>query len=85
MIDWLLVLIIGGIIGLIAGAITSRNHPLGWGVTIITGLLGAMMGEAIFGNWGPLLEGVALIPTIVGAITLATIVALIFGTQNSNN
>lgn len=77
MIDWLLVLIIGGIIGLSAGAAACHDHPFGWGVTIITGLLGAMMGEAIFGNWGPLLEGVAIIPTIVGAFSLAIITSLV--------
>ena len=46
-------LIVGGLIGLIAGAITKKGSSMGWIANIIAGLVGSSVGQALFGSWGP--------------------------------
>lgn len=46
---------------------------------IIAGLVGAWIGQALLGTWGPSLAGMALVPSILGAIILVLIVSAIFG------
>jgi uncharacterized membrane protein YeaQ/YmgE (transglycosylase-associated protein family) len=70
-------LIIGGIIGAIAGAITSRDMPMGWIGNIVGGLIGAWLGQALLGTWGPQLAEIAIFPAIVGAVVLVLVVSLI--------
>ncbi len=72
-------IIVGAIIGAIAGLITSRGKSMGWIANIIAGLIGSSIGEAIFGHWGPSLAGMALIPSIVGAVILVAVVSFFFG------
>lgn len=69
--------IIGALIGVIAGAITSRDMPLGWIGNIIAGLLGSWIGESLLGSWGPSLAGLAIIPSIIGAVAFVLIVSAI--------
>ena len=52
MLHWLWVLIVGGVIGLIAGAITGKGKSMGWIANILAGLIGSSLGEALLGNWG---------------------------------
>ncbi|EHL99031.1 GlsB/YeaQ/YmgE family stress response membrane protein [Lentilactobacillus parafarraginis] len=70
-------LIIGGVIGAIAGAITSRSMPLGWIGNIVGGLIGAWLGQALLGAWGPQLADIAILPAIVGAVILVFLVSLV--------
>lgn len=70
-------LIVGAIIGAIAGAITNRGAAMGWIANIAAGLIGAWIGQGLLGNWGPSLAGMALIPSIIGAIILVLIVSLV--------
>lgn len=72
-------LIVGAVIGAIAGAITNRGAAMGWIANIVAGLVGAWVGESLLGSWGPQLAGMALIPSIIGAVILVLIVSLIFG------
>ena len=76
---WLWVLIVGGVIGLIAGAITKRGGSMGVISNIIAGLVGFSLGEAVLGSWGPQVAGMAVVPSIIGAVILVLIVSLIFG------
>jgi uncharacterized membrane protein YeaQ/YmgE (transglycosylase-associated protein family) len=46
---------------------------------IIAGLVGAWIGQSLLGTWGPSLAGMALVPSILGAIILVLIVSAIFG------
>ena len=69
--------IIGALIGVIASAITSRDMPLGWIGNIIAGLLGSWIGESLLGSWGPSLAGLAIIPSIIGAVVFVLIVSAI--------
>lgn len=75
MLHWLWVLIVGGIIGLIAGAITRKGGSMNWIVNIIAGLVGSSLGEALLGSWGPQVAGMAIVPSLVGAIILVVVVS----------
>ncbi|KIC05627.1 transglycosylase associated protein [Ligilactobacillus ruminis DPC 6832] len=79
---WLWVLIVGAIIGAIAGAITNKGQSMGWLSNIIAGLIGSSLGEALLGSWGPQLAGMAIIPSIVGAIILVALVSFIMSRLN---
>ncbi|MDT2641152.1 GlsB/YeaQ/YmgE family stress response membrane protein [Enterococcus dongliensis] len=72
-------LIVGAIIGVIAGAITGKGNSMGWIANIIAGLVGSALGQALLGHWGPSLAGMALVPSIIGAIILVLIVSFFLG------
>lgn len=78
MLHWIWVLIVGAIIGAIAGAITNRSMPFSWIGNIIGGIVGAWVGQSLLGEWGPQLAGMAIIPSIIGAIIVVLVVSLIF-------
>lgn len=73
--SWLWTLIIGAVIGLIAGAITNKGKSMGWIANILAGLIGSAIGQAIFGSWGPSAAGMALVPSILGAVILVAVVS----------
>lgn len=79
MLHWIWVLIVGGLIGWVAGAITNRGGAMGTFSNIIAGLVGSALGEALMGSWGPEIAGMAIVPSIIGAVILVLIVSLIFG------
>lgn len=66
-------LIVGAIIGAIAGALTSKGKSMGWIANIVAGLIGSWLGESLLGDWGPKLAGMALIPSIIGAVIIVLI------------
>ena len=68
-------IIVGGFIGFVAGRITKKAKSMG----IIAGLVGASVGQALLGTWGPSLAGMALIPSIVGAVIVIAVVSFFFG------
>lgn len=76
-------LIVGGIIGAIAGAITNKGSSMGWIANILAGLVGSWLGQSLLGSWGPSLAGMALIPSIIGAVILVAVVSYLFGKKNS--
>ncbi|MBM3075619.1 GlsB/YeaQ/YmgE family stress response membrane protein [Enterococcus lactis] len=76
---WLWVLIVGAIIGLIAGAITNKGGSMGWIANIVAGLVGSAIGQALLGSWGLQLAGMALIPSIIGAIIVVAVVSFFLG------
>lgn len=71
-------LLIGAIIGAFAGALTSRGLPMGCIGNIVAGLIGSWLGERLLGSWGPQLAGMALAPSIIGAVILVSLVSLLF-------
>ncbi|GAA5350232.1 GlsB/YeaQ/YmgE family stress response membrane protein [Streptococcus uberis] len=75
-------LIVGGIIGLIAGALTKRGGSMGWIANILAGLVGAYIGQALLGTWGPSLAGMALIPSIIGAVIVVIVTSFILSKLN---
>ncbi|PKV00296.1 GlsB/YeaQ/YmgE family stress response membrane protein [Bifidobacterium pseudolongum] len=72
---WIWVLIVGAIIGAITGVITRRSGAMGWISNIIAGLVGSAIGEALLGHWGPQLAGMAIIPSLIGAIIVVAVVS----------
>ena len=45
-------IIVGGLIGLIAGGITKKGDSMGIIANIIAGLVGSSVGQSLFGAWG---------------------------------
>jgi uncharacterized membrane protein YeaQ/YmgE (transglycosylase-associated protein family) len=72
-------LIVGAIIGAIAGAITNRGAAMGWIANIAAGLVGSALGQWLLGTWGPSLAGMALFPSIIGAVFVVLIVSYVMG------
>lgn len=72
-------LIVGGVIGAIAGAITKKGSSMGIIANVIAGLVGSALGQAILGSWGPSLAGMAIVPSIIGAIILVAVVSFFLG------
>ena len=46
---------------------------------IFAGLVGSFVGQSLFGFWGPSLAGMAILPSILGAIIVIAVVDLFFG------
>ena len=72
-------LFVGGFIGFIAGAITKKGGAMGIIANIVAGLIGSSVGQSLFGTWGPSLAGMALIPSIIGAVIVVAVVSFFFG------
>ncbi|MGT2884771.1 GlsB/YeaQ/YmgE family stress response membrane protein [Streptococcus ferus] len=68
-------LIIGALIGVIAGVLTKKGGSMGWIANIFAGLIGSYVGQALLGSWGPSLAGMALIPSIFGAVIVVIVVS----------
>lgn len=49
---------------------------------VVAGLIGSVVGQKLLGTWGPTLAGMALIPSILGAVIVIAIVALFFGKKS---
>lgn len=79
MLSWIWVLIVGAIIGLIAGFITGKGGSMGFLANLIAGLVGSTLGQAIFGSWGPQMAGMAIVPSILGAVILVLVVSFVLG------
>ena len=74
-------LIVGGVIGAIAGAITNKGGSMGIIANVIAGLIGSAIGQSLLGSWGPSLAGMAIVPSIIGAIILVAVVSFFFGSS----
>jgi len=70
-------LIVGGILGWLAGLIISKDVPGGIIGNIIAGIVGAWLGSIIMGEFGPEIGGFFIIPTLIGAIIIIAILSLI--------
>ena len=72
-------IIVGGLIGLAAGAITKKGGSMGIIGNIFAGVIGSSVGQSLLGSWGPSLAGMAIIPSIVGAVIVVAVVSFLFG------
>lgn len=75
-------LLIGALIGAVAGAITKKGGSMGWIANIVAGLIGSSVGQSIFGAWGPNLAGMALVPSILGAVIVVAVVSFFLKKSN---
>ena len=64
---------VGFIIGLMAGAITSRGERMGCIGKILLGWFGSWLGQLLFGTWGPIIAGTAIIPAVLGSMIVLAI------------
>lgn len=78
----ILSLLIGALIGAIAGKIIKPDYRTGCLSNIIAGLIGSSVGQSLFGYWGPSLAGMALIPSILGAIIVIAVASFFIGRRN---
>ena len=72
-------IIVGGVIGLIAGGITKKGSSMGIIANIVAGLVGSSVGQSLVGSWGPSLAGMALVPSILGAVIVVAVVSFFLG------
>ncbi|XKE96245.1 GlsB/YeaQ/YmgE family stress response membrane protein [Metaplanococcus flavidus] len=79
-----LFLIMGGIIGWLAGLILGKDVPGGIIGNIIAGIIGAWLGSLLLGDWGPEIWGVFIIPALIGALILVFVLSLILGSMGRN-
>ncbi|HFK5912465.1 TPA: GlsB/YeaQ/YmgE family stress response membrane protein [Streptococcus pyogenes] len=76
-------LIVGALIGVIAGALTKKGGSMGWIANIAAGLVGSSVGQALLGSWGPSLAGMSLIPSVIGAVTVVMITSFVLNKTNN--
>ncbi|HLU22958.1 GlsB/YeaQ/YmgE family stress response membrane protein [Lederbergia graminis] len=79
---FLLYLIMGGIIGWLAGLILGKDIPGGVIGNIIAGIIGAWIGGALLGDWGPEIADIAIIPALIGSLALVFVLSLILGSMS---
>ncbi|MCK6221240.1 GlsB/YeaQ/YmgE family stress response membrane protein [Staphylococcus capitis] len=70
-------IIVGGIIGWIAGLIMGKDIPGGILGNIIAGIVGSWVGTAILGHWGPQLGKIHIFPALLGSIILIFLISLV--------
>lgn len=76
---FILMIIVAAIVGWIADLIVPGDLPFGIIGSIIAGIIGAFIGSALLGNFGPQVGGIALIPAIIGAIVFAFLLRFLLG------
>ncbi|HEP1764174.1 TPA: GlsB/YeaQ/YmgE family stress response membrane protein [Streptococcus pyogenes] len=76
-------LIVGALIGVIAGALTKKGGSMGWIANIAAGLVGSSVGQALLGSWGPSLAGMSLIPSVIGAVIVVIITSFVLNKTNN--
>lgn len=82
---FILFLIMGGIIGWLAGLILGKDIPGGIIGNIIAGIIGAWLGSLLLGDWGPEIWDVYIIPALIGALVLVFVLSLILGSMGRKN
>ncbi|HEP5094529.1 TPA: GlsB/YeaQ/YmgE family stress response membrane protein [Streptococcus pyogenes] len=76
-------LIVGALIGVIAGALTKKGGSMGWIANIAAGLVGSSVGQALLGSWGPSLAEMSLIPSVIGAVIVVMITSFVLNKTNN--
>lgn len=83
MLGFLVMLLVAAIVGFIGDALVPGRMPGGWGGAIIAGLLGSALGGYLFNALGipggPVLGGLAIIPSIIGAALVVLLLGLVSG------
>lgn len=77
MMSFIWFLIIGGLLGWLAGVILGKNVPGGIIGNIIAGVIGSWIGSMLLGNWGWQVSDFYVFPALIGAIILIFIVSFV--------
>ena len=71
MLGFLLMLLVAAIVGFIGDALAPGHMPGGWAGAILAGLVGSAVGGYLFSALhlpvGPVLGGLAIVPSVLGA------------------
>ena len=62
---FIIMIIVGGLIGWIAYMIMGKDIPGGILGNIIAGLIGSFIGSKLLGTWGPVWGGVPIFPALI--------------------
>lgn len=80
MMHWVAVILVGAIIGLLAGLLTKRGGS-GFIINALVGIAGSWVGAEFLSKYIPTfglnVAGIALVPALVGAIIVTLIVSFI--------
>lgn len=82
MISFIWFLIIGGILGWLAGVVLGKDVPGGVIGNIVAGIVGSWIGSMVLGNWGWRVSDFYVFPALIGAIVLIFIVSFIMRSMN---
>lgn len=66
----ILFLIVAAVCAWIAECLVPGRIPGGFLTSAIVGIIGAWIGGSLLGNFGPSLEGISLLPAIIGSAIL---------------
>jgi uncharacterized membrane protein YeaQ/YmgE (transglycosylase-associated protein family) len=50
-------------------------------MNILAGIVGSYVGHALLGQWGPRMAGMAIIPSIIGAAIVTTLIEYLAGNR----
>lgn len=70
-------IIMAVIIGLIGNAIAGKEMPGGIIGSMVAGWIGAWLGALLFGHWGPVIGGFAIVPAIIGTAIFVFLLGLV--------
>jgi len=80
-IGFILFLIVAAVCAWIAEYFVPGRIPGGFFTAAIVGIIGAWIGGNVCGSFGPSLEGVCLVPTIIGSAILVFALAVLSRTM----
>lgn len=83
MLGFLVMLLVAAIVGFIGDALVPGRMPGGWVGAIIAGLVGSAIGGYVFNALnvptGPVIGGLAIIPSILGAALVVLVLGAVSG------
>ena len=77
--SFIISLIVGGLIGWGAELIMKREVPGGVIGNIVLGFIGSWLGGLLLSDFGPVIQGFAIVPAVLGALLVVFIFGLIAG------
>lgn len=77
MISFIWFLIIGGLLGWLAGVILGKDVPGGIIGNIVAGIIGSWIGSMLLGDWGWRVSDFYVFPALIGAIVLIFVVSFV--------
>jgi uncharacterized membrane protein YeaQ/YmgE (transglycosylase-associated protein family) len=84
MLGFLLMLLVAAIIGFVGDALAPGAMPGGWIGAIVAGLVGSAVGGYLFAALnlpiGPVIGGLAIVPSIFGAVIVVWALSALSGT-----
>jgi len=74
---FILFLVVAAVCAWIAEAVVPGRIPGGFFTAAVVGIVGAWIGGSLLGNFGPTLEGISLMPAIIGSAILVFSLAVL--------